>query len=701
MGILAGLALLALQAGPDVLERSCVKCHNEKTRKGGLDLSTSKALLEGGESGAAILPGNAKKSFLLQLVTHETDPHMPSKAPKLPAVDIAALAAWIDAGAKIGRPLVDRSPKETHWAFAPLRKGSLAALDQGTPVDRRILIRRVTFDLTGLPPAPGEEADYEALVDRLLASSQYGERWGRHWLDVARYADSAGYESDFDRKTSFEYRDAVIRALNDDVPFSDIVRWQLAGDRLSPDNPVALALTGFLTCGPEATTTPTDSRRNKEKYRSDEIDDLVTTTAQAFLGLTVGCARCHDHKYDPIASKEYYQLAACFVSTKRQETPLSTAHRKLQEWLEPRRAVVRESNIRALVISEEDKDILRQPVHPNNQTSANLHKKHAAAVNVTDAMLRERLSEAERATWDAMAVAGSPAKALTVVDGEPEKAYLLGRGDVDSKVEEVQPGPLKVLGGAWAGEPRVALGRWLTDVEGGAGRLVARVIVNRLWLHHFGEGLVASPNDFGTQGERPTNVDLLDALASELIRGGWKLKPIHRRIVLSRAYQSPRRPVRLEAEAIRDAMLAVSGRLDPKLYGPSVRVRIPAEAMVTRTKDDYPKNAAEPGRRSVYVFVKRSVMTPFLECFDGPAASASCGRRARTTVATQAVTLLNDPFVRDCAIAFAARAGTPERAFELALGRPAKSKELEAAKGMALVDLCHVLFCINEFIYVD
>jgi hypothetical protein len=252
--------------------------------------------------------------------------------------------------------------------------------------------------------------------------------------------------------------------------------------------------------------------------------------------------------------------------------------------------------------------------------------------------------------------------------------------------------------------PRVALGDWLTDADGGAGRLLARVIVNRLWAHHFGEGIVASPNDFGIQGERPANPELLDGLARALIEGGWTLKALQRRILLSPAYQSARRPARLEAELLRDAILAVSGRLNPKMYGPSVKVRIPGDAIVTRSKDDYPKNiqeGPETWRRSVYVFIKRSVMVPFFEVNDAPGASASCGRRARTTVAPQALTLLNDPFVRESAKAFAARAGTHERAFVLALGRTPASVELETAKRLELVDFCHVLFTLNEFVYVD
>jgi hypothetical protein len=440
----------------------------------------------------------------------------------------------------------------------------------------------------------------------------------------------------------------------------------------------------------------------------DELDDLVATTGQAFLGLTVGCARCHDHKFDPISSKEYYQLVAAFASTRREEKPLSPAHRKLQEFVEPRRAAAREERLRALPIPEDQRDILRQPMSPNNAVSAGLYKKHGEALKVTDEQLREAMGDADRAAWDelARAVSGVAPLALTISEGPAQKSWLLGRGDVDAKLEEVRPGFLRALDGSTPRDvrARVALGEWLTDVDGGAGRLTARVIVNRLWAHHFGEGLVGTPNDFGVQGERPSDPELLDGLAQALIDGGWRLKVLHRRILLSAAYRSARRPMRLEAEALRDAILAVSGRLNPKMYGPAVKVRIPGEAIVTRSKDEYPRNIVDGPdvwRRSVYVFIKRSVMVPFFEVNDAPGAAASCGRRARTTVAPQALTLLNDPFVRESARAFARRAGTPERAFLLALGRPAKPSELDATKGLDLVDLCHVLFTLNEFTYVD
>lgn len=303
-------------------------------------------------------------------------------------------------------------------------------------------------------------------------------------------------------------------------------------------------------------------------------------------------------------------------------------------------------------------------------------------------------------------MAGLPDMALVIAEGDPQQAWLLGRGDVDAKLEEVNPGFFRILGGTKARDvrPRVALGQWLTDIDAGAGRLLARVIVNRVWQHHFGEGLVGTPNDFGTQGDRPADPELLDGLARSLIEGGWRLKPLHRKILLSARYRSKRAPLRLEAETLRDAILAVSGRLNPRMYGPAVKVRIPGEAIVTRSRDDYPRNiqdGPEQWRRSVYVFVKRSVALPFFEVYDAPSASASCGRRARTTVAPQALTLLNDPFVRNCAGAFAARAGSRERAFQIALGRAPAPAELEAASKLELVDLCHVLFTLNEFAYVD
>jgi hypothetical protein len=716
-------ALLAQDPAAGVLERSCAECHNPKRRKGGLDLTTRAALLEGGQSGAAVVPGNAAKSFLMKLASHELEPAMPHRKAKLPAADLAALGKWIDAGATYERPLRWEKADQVHWAFRPLVRPRGNSVDRflrpGAAADDRTLVRRATFGLVGLPPSPEEveafarEPDLEKLVERLLASPHFGERWGRHWLDVARYADSSGYESDTDRPNAWPYRDFVIRAMNDDLPFDAFVRWQVAGDELAPEEPQAVAATGFCTAGPNVRTLPTDMKRNRERYRYDELDDIVSTALQAFLGLTVGCARCHDHKYDPIPTKDYYRLAAVFSPSERVERPLSAPHRKLEEWLEARRAELREEKLAALGLTEEEKVLLRVPVDGNIVSSKRLHERHGKAVQAGDEEFRAWLGEERRAELGALeAAAGAVPRApralvLANRPGPEEKDWWLRRGEPDLKGGEIEPGFL----GALARKPpeirpgarRTALAAWLTDVEGGAGALLARVIVNRLWQHHFGEGLVRTPNDFGTQGEPPDHPELLEWLASELVARGWRLKEIHRLILSSAAWRAARRPVRLEAEVLRDSMLALSGRLDRTMFGPAVRIPIPKEAMVTRTKDPYPAVKDGPGswRRTVYVFVKRSVMAPFLETFDGPNAGASCGRRERTTVAPQALALLNDPFVRACAADFARRAGDRRKAFLMALGRAPRGPELAAALRLDLVDFCHVLFTLNEFAYVD
>jgi hypothetical protein len=725
MSLLVALLGLAVQErAPEVLEASCVFCHHASRKKGGLDLSTREAILRGGENGPAVVLGDPERSLLYQVVSHRREPHMPHRQPKLSSERIELLGAWIRGGAPYSRPLVPpAAPKDAHWAFLPLGKGLLPAAGAAPPERerRRRLLRRVTFDLIGLPPSPAELLDFEKdaspdawekVVDRLLASPRYGERWGRHWLDLARYADSSGYESDLDRPTAYPYRDAVIQAFNQDLPFDTFLRWQLAGDLLAPDRPLALALTGFLTCGPASDTTPTDSRRNKEKYRMDEMDDVVSTLGLAFLGLSLGCARCHDHKYDPITSKEYYQMVAAFLSTRREERPLESARRRLEDWTEPLRRVLREDRLRALPIAEAHREILRQPLSVNNALSASLYKAHGEALKISDRELRKSLSLPARAAWDALdrAWPGGGVRTLAVAEGAPAVAYWLERGDVDRKKEVVHPGVPAALGrrGSLEGPARVALGLWMTDVREGAGALAARVWVNRVWGHHFGEGIVGTPNDFGAQGDRPTRPELLEGLAWELVHGGWRLKSLHRRILLSAEYLAPRpRPVRLEAEAIRDAMLALSGRLNPAIGGPAVKLRVPPEAISTRSKDEYPRNVGEgpaTWRRSVYVFTKRSVLVPFMDVYDAPSASASCGRRPTTTLATQAITLLNDPFVRGCAKDFARRVGEDrERAFLEALGRlPRESerRELESYPG-SMTDCCHVLFMLSEFIYVD
>ena len=602
-----------------------------------------------------------------------------------------------------------------HWSFRPLSEGSpprmthasvapqnpidsywLAALDQHgltpTPaVPRAKLIRRLALDLHGVPPSPEEitafENDprptaYAGLVDRYLNSPRFGERWARHWLDLARYADSAGFERDTDRPTAWHYRDWVIRAINADLPFDIFIRWQLAGDQLAPDQTAARIATAFLGLG---AIIESDTKLPDElaRYRYADLDDMLSTTGSAMLGLTIGCARCHDHKYDPIPTRDYYRLLCAFTPVERQEWPLA-------------------------------------PKHGTN----------------------------------------APPTAFTVTDGSrPTGNFLMKRGEPTAPGEAVQLGFLSVLtpeapGSGPTATPhraRAQLAEWVTDPQHGAGTLLARVIVNRLWQHHFGQGLVGSPSDFGTQGDTPSHPELLDWLAAELIRGGWQLRPIHRLILLSACYQQDitandhhaaidpenrflwhRRPLRIESEILRDSLLAVSGNLNPAMYGPGIKAPVPPELHTAyNTKDPYPKDAednATTRRRSVYLFTKRSLRQPLLELFDGADPSASCARRLTTTVAPQSLALLNDAFVRARARDFAQRVrgeighdprAQIERAYRIALGRSPTPAEVQASgpwlrqqiaarkdrpgdpELLALADFCQVLFGLNEFIYVD
>jgi hypothetical protein len=789
-------------------------------------------------------------------------------------------------------PRWSANPIDRFIRSAQIRKG----LAPSPPADARTLIRRVYFDLIGLPPTPDEVESfvrecsaeqalsvkpwalgtdpravktssksnglplrpnaqrltpggaYERLVDRLLASPHYGERWGRHWLDVARYADSDGQESDADRPTAHHYRDFVIRALNEDLPYDTFVRWQLAGDEYEPDNPLAVAATGFVVAGPY-TFLEVPMEEEKVRCRLNELDDMLSTTGQALLGLTVGCARCHDHKYDPIPTRDYYRLQAIFNSGDRTQVPLipraeaaarqaaeaawkarlDTARRELDGWLaeqkKPLTARVREARIEALPIEAAEKALLKNA--PEDRRAKELAQRFARQLRIEDADYRPLLSEAQRGRWDELAAAvqqieaEKPAPVPTAFamrdfGAQPRPTWLLDRGDMYLKKEQVQIGFLTALtsglepAGYWtrakaAGArndttyQRRALADWITDTEHGAGALLARVIVNRVWQHHFGEGLVRTVNDFGLRGERPTHPALLEWLASafasaatsgrggmgERVNGskgeafarevshspappfshsspnevpatghamGWSLKKLHRLIVLSSAYRQGlhrnaaaerkdpenrllwrRRPQRIEAEIFRDSMLTVSGTLNRKAGGPAVKAPIQPEALQARNvTNPYPanlKDTPETCRRSVYLFHKRVVQSPLLQAFDSPDAVATCGRRAVTTVAPQALAVLNEPFIRLRAAEFARRlqaeAGTDpaaqvERAYRLALARSPSPAERRAAlrfleqqsarraerdgqdaRIFALTDFAQVLFGLNEFLYVD
>ncbi|MFO0909750.1 MAG: DUF1549 domain-containing protein [Isosphaeraceae bacterium] len=711
-----GIALFKEKVRP-LLIAQCLECHGGKSVKGDLDLSDRKPLVDSGA-----IEGGGKQSRIYALVTHADEPHMPAKKPKLPAADAELLATWIDLGAPYDRPLVDRaavqaakasssipSPAQrNHWAFRPLRVAPppaprsngwvktpidafiLSRLDAkglapNPAADRRVLIRRVTFDLIGLPSTPEEVeafvADnrsdaYDRLVDRLLESPHYGERWARHWMDLARFAESHGYEQDYDRPYAYHYRDFLIRAFNADLPYDTFVRWQIAGDELAPNDPQALAATGFLGAGAFPTQL---TEAEFESARYNELDDMVTTTGTALLGLTVGCARCHDHKSDPLTIGDYYGLAATFSTAIRSEIDLPLAPGG-------------------------------KPVKVQVTSEGWPHTKHHADDR-----------------------------------GFPHfypQTYVLARGDTAQKKQVASPSFLKVLvpegvdPARWAVKPptgwtrtsfrRAGLANWLTDVNGGAGHLAARVIVNRLWQHLLGRGIVASPSDFGVQGEPPTHPELLDWLAVDLVQHGWKLKRLQKQIVTSAVYMQSSQseearakldrentllwrftPRRLEAEPIRDALLAVSGRLDPTMFGPGT---------------------LEPNmkRRSVYFFIKRSQLIPTMMLFDWPEHLVGIGLRSVTTTAPQALMFLNSPLGHDSAVGLADRlAGlkppaAAARAYTLAYGRAPTGDEVRVAEEFlakqasayehdgksdpdhhALVDFCQGLLSMSEFIYIQ
>ncbi len=1000
-----GLKMFAEHVRP-LLNQHCVRCHGGEKTRGEFDIATREGLLAGGPSGAAVVPFHADESLLVKLITHREEPAMPDESPKLGEAAIARIVEWVNHGAPYDQPLIaGKKPvsgsrvitaeDKNWWAFRPLAKVLPPKVESAaggrTDVDKfivdkaaakrwslapsapkRVLIRRAYLDLLGVPPTPSEVADFEhdtaadawpRLIERLLERPQYGERWARHWLDVARFAESAGFEHDYDRPGAWAFRDFVIKAFNSDMPYDQFVRWQLAGDEFAPDDPLALSATGFLGAG----VFPTQITANEvERTRYDALDDMLSTTGSALLGLTIGCARCHDHKFDPIPAYDYYRLLSTFTTTVRsnidvdldpvrarelyqqwenEHAPLmaslgqieSSLESSFDAWLKaggddkppanwtiltaadfkaksgaklqrqddgsylasgtnaaqdeytftvttslraltglrlealadaslPKRGPGRAPNgnfglsrirvstapsnggsVSDIAIRKAEADFEQNKAslsvaasldeQPNTGWAIDpqVGKNHAAVftfaepidlpegtklivtlefrVNNQHSIGRPRLSvmsgavpslkadvipqqvatllqrikspkgvaqlkvderrtlftywlerDAQWRAQHAKVAAHNEQKPKTTTqilicaEGyKPmrhhtqgadffEETYFLERGSADRKKGVVTQSFLQVLMNApnaeqrWLNKPpegakfsgrRSALANWITDVEQGAGALAARVIVNRLWQHHFGSGLVPSPNDFGRTGTPPTHPELLDWLSGELIRGGWKLKPLHKLLMSSGVYMQStsvdkiaprgdeaaslfigRQPRRLEAEAIRDCILSVSGKLDPTMYGPG-------------TKDE------KSLRRSVYFMVKRSQLIGSMVVFDQPEPLVSQGNRPTTTVAPQALLLLNGPQIREWAEAFAQRVAVDSaakqgpresivRAYSWALGREPSEAESSAAERfiarqsasyqgeskanasqLALVDFCQVLFGLNEFAYEE
>ena len=996
-----GLAFFESKVRP-LLIAQCYSCHGDKAVQGGLRLDSREALLKGGEHGAALVAGKPEQSLLIRAVQYsDKSLQMPPKG-RLPDAQIAVLIEWVKRGApdprtaapaSSGGRVIDLAAGRKHWAFQPLKSPLPPRVKNAAwsknPIDRFILaklqskgmkpnpyadrptlIRRATFDMLGLPPTPkevqafvedGSPTAWTKVVDRLLASPHYGERWGRHWLDLARYADSHGYEQDYDRPYAYAYRDFVIKALNADLPYNRFIQWQLAGDEIDPENPLALAATGFLGAGVHSTQI---TKNQVEKERYDELDDMLSTTGTSMLGLSVGCARCHNHKYDPIPNRDYYRMLSTFTTTVRSDMDVpidpegdrkakavfDAAHAPLVErlhqfetdampgrfaqWLKSPEAHKPVSGWNTLAFTsvkskggatltpQPDGSLLASGTNPDFDTYtfvATTHLKRITAVrlealahpsfvkggpgragNGNFALTDFRITAAPadgsskpselklirpRATFEqkglpvAAAIDADPKSAwavdpqfgkdqaaafeletpvgfaggtvltfvlkfdnnnqhsigrprLSVATAAPDLAlgapsrperiaslladpnldpaalpeveraalldwartldsdwqrlnaqvqthlalapqptlqkmmicsegvtairnntqggdflqqtHFLLRGDPNQKQDVATQGFLQVLmpasdtekrwqmtppTGAHTSYRRRSLANWMTDTNTGAGALLARVGVNRLWQHHFGRGIVGTPSDFGTQGDPPSHPELLDWLASELVRNGWHLKPLHRLILTSAAYlqsaadnpaQSKADPQdrlcwrfsrhRLEAEAVRDALLAVSGELDPTMFGPG-------------TLDESMK------RRSIYFTVKRSRLIPALMIFDAPDALLSLPVRSSTTIAPQALLLMNNDHVRAYARSLANRiAPRPEWplaesvriGYLLTLSRPPSAQERADAleflriqtdsyraskqanpEELALIDLSQVLFSLNEFLYIE
>lgn len=604
------------------------------------------------------------------------------------------------------------------WSISPidafvLEKLKEQGLTHAAAASRQTLIRRVYLDLTGLPPTPEEVrsvvADrspkaYEALVDRLLASPDYAERQARQWLDVVRFAESDGFEYDTHRSEAWQYRDYVIRSFAEDKPFDQFVTEQLAGDEIDTKNHEMLVASSFNRLGPYRRNA---GNQDKAYIRNEILTEMTNVIGSAFLGVTLGCARCHDHKFDPIRHTDYYRMQSFFSTTEHHDIPMSTEAEKAA-WKARTAAVNKE-------LAELKKQLKEAAAAPDK-----------AAIEQVIGVKEKQVPE--------------PLPELKTVRDDPklyQPVHVLLRGSSDAPAAKMGMRPLGVLlpdetpeWGDTIENPRLQLAKWIVDP---ANPLTARVLVNRLWMGHFGAGIVATPNDFGRMGARPTHPELLDWLANEFVAGGFRAKPLHRMMVLSNTYQQavttnaqgnekdPRNRFlwtynrrRLQAEEMRDAMLSAAGILNPKRGGPGVITPIEPELVNLLYKPDQwavTPEVAEHNRRSIYLFQKRNMRMPFMEVFDSPDTLLSCARRESSTHAPQALELLNGSLTRQASVALAARlekeaAGKRiDLAFALVFGRPPVAREREASKRFLatspLREFTLALFAANDFLYVQ
>ncbi|MFN0076373.1 MAG: PSD1 and planctomycete cytochrome C domain-containing protein [Prosthecobacter sp.] len=841
-----------------ILKTHCTHCHGEEEKpKGGLDLRLRRFMDKVLDEGKHVLvPGQPEKSEMVQLIRSG---EMPQKGAKMSAAELAVIEKWIAQGAKTAKteplvlapgPLISDEDRE-YWAFQPVKRPAVPqivnhksriinpidafllhtmrekGLDFAPEADRRTLIRRVTLDLTGLLPTPEEveafvadqsPAAYEQLVERLLASKTYGERWARHWLDVVGYADSNGYsEADSVRPQAWRYRDYVIRSMNEDKPWSEFIQEQLAGDELAgathgdyqqavldPKRRDDLTATAFLRMAPDGTG---DGADDPKLAKNQVIAEQMKIVTSSLMGMTVACAQCHDHRYDPITQADYYRLRAIFDPGYNWEAWRAPAQRLYSLYTPEERARANEIEKRVGDINREaqamskkfldeifEVEILKLPeaerasfrvaraTPKDKQTPEQkaLIKKYPSALATYSLDLYDKKKQdlvlakmAEGEKLRETRPAEGFVMALTEMKGQTPASKLFNRGDHDQPKQVVTPGELSVIAkpeiepfkpatvSTGSSGRRLAYAQWLTC---GKHPLVARVLVNRFWLNHMGRGIVNTPGDFGRQGELPTHPELLDWLADEFMKGGWELKPLHRLILLSTAYRQssssdaslradPENRLyarfkmhRLDAETLRDSMLAATGSLIQASYGPPSGIgRDPSGRVVvgidkgTITANKVESAGADDFRRSIYVQVRRSRPVTVLDTFDAPTMVPNCEMRAQTTVAPQSLLLMNDTFILDNArrLADHLQAQAPDdrrtqlqRAWNLLYSKPPTEADLvrslsyldeqtkaltqyhhdiQHAKGVpkpnppqeAMASLCQILCSSNRFLYVE
>ncbi|MCE9603727.1 MAG: PSD1 and planctomycete cytochrome C domain-containing protein [Planctomycetia bacterium] len=841
-----------------LLARHCGECHGEKKKEGGLDLTHAASLLQGGQSGAAIVKSNADKSLLIERIDDGSMP--PEGRPRLSKAEVAVVRDWINTAAKLeaGDGLPPLAPADAdYWAFrkpqrpavplvanagrvrSPLDAFVLAQLEAqqlgfSPDADPIALLRRVTFDLTGLPPTPEEveafaasyrrpttQDPYEAVVDRLLASPHYGERWGRHWLDAAGYADTVKTDNDITgttiREGIWRYRDYVVRSLNDDKPYDRFVREQLAGDEMlgiaelaklpaesiTPEMRELLVATGLLRISVDGTN---NFERNRPQERNELLFDTIENVTSNLFGLTVACARCHDHKFDPISQRDYYGLVACL-----------TPSYNLDRWLQPQnRHIIMSTAAEIAEMTAFNKELntragelggraarLRKPYEPQDyearlaalpeairedvraaiaaqqdkrtDVQKYLFEKFDAQLKVTreDTLAaatpadRSEIERLDAEVEDVRARQRTPQKIQALFNvGDVPETRLLRRGNFLTPGPIVGPAIPRVLSDDGDGElftidechqptsgRRLAAAEALTAPQSRASGLLARVAVNRLWHYHFGRGIVATPGNLGRSGSPPSHPELLEWLAADFIAGGWKLKRVHKEIVMSSVYRqaSAGRDVpsaalaadpdnrllwhaplrRLESEAVRDAVLAVAGSLDRTLGGPPVLLEGRLDGTVVVSKRAL-ASPTSPWRRSIYLLARRNFGLSLLSVFDQPLMGTNCTQRNQSTVVSQSLTMLHDAFILEQADLLAervrrtagdARPAQIRAAYLFVLSRLPSSEESTACEAfltkqavhrgeaatvkttnstdLALADLCHLLLNTNEFLYVE